>query len=234
MKNQFLMRNTPLHILFILILLNACTRESKNNSVLVSTDTIVHKKTIVVYETETVKVIKTPVIIDQTRVEKPITPEAPKPIQPVKRKKNPTKKIQPLPVYKFPTDTEYHYYSNKKISVKISPWKNEERSILLFDYDRNITYTFEDVRHSYSYFTELSYHPNGAVSIAVTHLNPGASMYWYETEIQFTEYNIPITKKSTQFPTELDNPPSIQYWNVQKKQWVDQLTIECQPPPQKQ
>ncbi len=223
----------PTSILFFLLFLNACTHKSKNNSGALNTDTIIHKKTIVVYETETVKVIKTPVIIEQTQVEKPTTTEPIQPKQPVKRKEIPTKKTKPLPVYKFPTDTEYHYYSNKKISVKISPWKNEERSILLFDYDRNITYTFEDVRHSYSFFTELKYHPNGAVSTAITHINPGASMYWYETEIQFTEYNIPVTKKSTQFPMELDNPPSVQYWNVQKKQWVDQLTVECQPAPSK-
>lgn len=227
------MNGVPTSILLFLLLLNACTHESKNTSGALNTDTIIHKKTIVVYETETVKVIKTPVIIEQTQVEKPTTTEPIQPKQPVKRKEIPTKKPKPLPVYKFPTDTEYHYYTNKKISVKISPWKNEERSILLFDYDRNITYTFEDVRHSYSYFTELSYHPNGAVSTAVTHMNPGASRYWYETEIQFTEYNIPITKKSTQFPMELDNPPTLQYWNVQKKQWVDQLTVECQPPPSK-
>lgn len=224
---------TPTSILFFLLLLNACTHESKNNSGALNTDTIIHKKTIVVYETETVKVIKTPVIVEQTLTEKP-TPEKPvKPQKPEIRKEIPVKKTTPLPVYKFPVDTEYHYYKNKKISVKISPWKNEKRSILLFDYDRNITYLFEDVRHSYSYYTELSYHPNGAVSKAVTHMNPGASMYWYETEIQFTEYNIPITKKSTQFPMELDNPPTLQYWNVQKKQWVDQLTVECQPPPEK-
>jgi ribosomal protein S12 methylthiotransferase accessory factor YcaO len=62
-------------------------------------------------------------------------------------------------------------------------------------------------------------------------MNPGASRYWYETEITFSSTNQPLTKVDTQMPMEHLTPTDKEYWDEKKKQWVKQLTIECQPVP---
>lgn len=204
-----------------------------------STDTVYHKKTVVVYETETVHVHKQKVYVEpeikekttpplpvkEKKKEKPATP----PVKPA-----PVKKAPSLPVVQLPKDTEYVYYKNpKRISVKISPWKNEKRTLQLFAPNGTVTYTFEDVRHSYVSTTELRFREDGSVDKAGVHLNPGASMYWYETEYTFSNTNEPLSYTSRQFPERSIELPDTYLWDSRHKKWVKQQTIECQPTPQK-
>lgn len=135
----------------------------------------------------------------------------------------------PKPMPSIPkNDTTYHYYSNGKLSVKITPWYEGTRKLFFYDLKGSQTFELEDVRHSYSITTQLKFHPNGAASKAEIHNNPGASRYWYETEITFDTTNEPLVKSSRQMPPEhLDleeNLPS--FWNKQKQQWIKQEIVK--------
>jgi|GEM_PF-1203014 len=220
--------------ILIMALIWGCTPE--NNGTTQDTDTVYHRKKVIVYETETVQVHKRQVVIEHTDTVQQLKKTTPQPIKKITTpnpvKKTPEKKPVKTPVYKMPTDTQYVYYSNsKKISVKTSPWKNDQRTIQLFDMNGQLTYTFEDKHFSYSIITILKHRPNGSVESANTSMNPGASRYWYETEITFSSTNQPLTKVDTQMPMEHLTPTEKEYWDEKKKQWVKQLTIECQPVP---
>jgi len=62
-------------------------------------------------------------------------------------------------------------------------------------------------------------------------MNPGASRYWYETTIQFDENNQPLNKVSKQMPSEsvLEAMGETYLWSSQKKDWILQEVIQCQP-----
>lgn len=142
----------------------------------------------------------------------------------LKQKETPQKQKPRTPA----NDTTYHYYTNGKISVKITPWQESKRQLYFYDLKGVKTFELEDVRHSYSITTHLKFHPNGAASKAEIHNNPGASRYWYETKITFDTTNEPLVKYSRQMPPEhLDlegNLPS--FWNKQKQQWVKQEIVK--------
>lgn len=116
---------------------------------------------------------------------------------------------------------KFYYKNSKRISVIITPWLDGKRTITLFDTLGNETYRFKDVRLSYSNTTEIKeFHQNGAVSKINNHLNPGASMYWYDTDIYFDINNEPISKMELRQPASLDdymNGKSI--WNKKTKSW---------------
>lgn len=125
-------------------------------------------------------------------------------------------------------DTTYHFYTNGALSVKITPWSEDSRNIYFYDGRGVQTFHLEDVRKSYSTTTSLKFHPNGAVSVAEIHDNPGASMYWYETEITFDTLNEPLVKYRRQMPPEhLDIEENLPWlWNKQKRQWVKQEIVK--------
>ncbi len=156
----------------------------------------------------------------------------------IKKKTEPpvVKKVTPSP-QKSPmeSDTLYHYYSNGKISVKITPWQEGRRKSFFYDLYGAETFQIEDVRLSYSVTTQLKFHPNGAVSKAEIHSNPGASRYWYESTITFSTTNDPLLKYSRQMPQEridLDEQKPM-FWNKQKKEWMRQEIVQEQPVPEK-
>lgn len=115
-----------------------------------------------------------------------------------------------------------HFYKNKKLSVKIEPWNEEQNRVIHFyNNTGEETYTLEDSRLSYSVITELSFHPNGAVSMANTSVNPGASQYWYKQTITFDENNYPLQRTSHRMPYE-DLQATIKkpkVWNRERKVW---------------
>jgi hypothetical protein len=124
-------------------------------------------------------------------------------------------------------DTIKHFYVNKKISVLITPWKDGKRQYFLYDLYGNVTYEMEEIRLSYQQSISLKFHENGAVSAAKINLNPGASRYWYETEITFDSVNEPIHKKSVQLPVEsvvqyMEKP---EMWDRMNKRWIKQEII---------
>lgn len=116
---------------------------------------------------------------------------------------------------------KFYYKNSKRISVIVTPWLDGKRTVTLFDTLGNETYRFNDVRLSYSNTTEIKeFHQNGAVSKMHNHINPGASMYWYDTDIYFDINNVPISKMELRQPASLDdymNGKSL--WNKETKSW---------------
>ena len=136
----------------------------------------------------------------------------------IKKDTLPPKKKKPA----VKNDTLYHYNKNKKPSVKISPWKDGERMIWLYDERSRVTYTFNDEHRGYSRTTELTFQENGAVKVATTHFNPGASRHWYETYTTFSPSNEPLTQVQQQFPIEYIDMTENHtlYWDKEKGDWV--------------
>jgi len=153
-------------------------------------------------------------------ISKPQT-EKTTPSKPKKKTTNPTVILIPK------DDTTFHKYKNGKISVKIFPWRDSKRKIILYNPKGEKTYEFEDIRLSYSNHTTLKFRNDGSVESSNTHMNPGASMYWYETDITFDNYNTPLVKKETEMPmTRLDRMQLPYFWNKEKNQWVQQEIIK--------
>jgi hypothetical protein len=65
-------------------------------------------------------------------------------------------------------------------------------------------------------------------------MNPGASMYWYETITRFDEYNTPTTEESHQYPEKLstlmDENNNIKFWDKSNKKWITQQVMPCNAP----
>ena len=131
-------------------------------------------------------------------------------------------------------DTTYHYYVNKKVSVKIHPWKDGRRAIELFDLYGKKTFQTEDINLSYSQFNHLSFHENGGVKKIKQSFNPGASMYMYESVMEFGTTNEPSVMYKSQWPASLDEMMEAQipwFWNKRTGQWVKQeIVIEQEVP----
>lgn len=139
------------------------------------------------------------------------------------------KVIKPVPNYKAETnDTTYYYYNTGKVSVKITPWQQGKRNLLIFNRQSQLTYQIENVRSSYSVNTELKFKGNGSISEVKTHTNPGASMYWYESTITFSDSNEPEWKNDERFPQNSVTMPgsNASYWDKAKQTWVKQQAME--------
>jgi hypothetical protein len=124
-------------------------------------------------------------------------------------------------------DTIKYFYTNKKISVLVHPLKDGKRQYLVFDQRGNVTFEMESIRLSYSQSIDLRFHENGAVRLAKINFNPGASMYWYETEITFDENNYPLKKIERQMPpsSAADELNNRYFWNKDEKKWIKQEII---------
>lgn len=150
----------------------------------------------------------------------------------------PTPKENPLPKSNnsFNQGKVYYYQTlAKQKSVEITAWQEDgKRKIYFLNPTGDTTYTIEDIRRSYSYTTELvKFHTGGACALAKISMNPGASMYWYETEITFDENNNPLWKREMQFPQE-STAQSLNnkwWWNAKNKTWVKQEIIKEQEVP---
>jgi hypothetical protein len=169
--------------------------------------------------------------------------EKPQPVEPVELPpQEPTLNPQPkkIEIVKPVTTEEketVHYYNPRmgknKVSVRISPWKDGRRKMYLYDPFGNVTFEREDVRLGYSDTATIKkFHDNGAVAVLYIHMNPGASMYWYETTITFSINNEPEWKTSLQQPATLeDHLNSKYYWDKKTKTWKKQEIIREQPVP---
>jgi hypothetical protein len=166
-------------------------------------------------------------------------------IHPIVKKDSAKKEIktitQPSPskketaIVKPKNDTTFHYYINGKVSVKIHPWKNEKRTIELFDLYGNLTFRTEDINMSYSIFNHLHFHSNGAVSKIEESMNPGASMYMYKSIMTFSTTNNPEVRTNHKWPSTLEDEMESQipwFWDKKTMQWVKQEIIyETNTPP---
>ncbi len=124
-------------------------------------------------------------------------------------------------------DTTRYYYEIGKLSVLITPWNNGKRSILFYDPKGALTYQQNDVRLSYTVTTQLQFRKNGSVEKADIHENPGASRYWYQAVITFSDSNEPEWQTSQQMPVEsLADRSNSYYWDKKAGKWIKQ---EAQP-----
>lgn len=174
---------------------------------------------------DSMQVLKTGDVKDTVVVDTTIKITQTKVILPPKEKPKPTTK----PVAPKPTnETILHKYVNGAVSVEITPWVNDERNVILYDLYGKETFRMEEVRHSYTIRAELVFAPNGSVSKAIVHTNPGASMYWYESEITFDTTNGPTGKIDHRYPQSLDDimGEKWQYWDKKTKTWKVQEVME--------
>jgi hypothetical protein len=149
-----------------------------------------------------------------------------KPVVTTPKKTEPKPPVKPV---KLTNDTIYHYYVNKKVSVRLDPWKNDERKVHFYDLQGVETFNLTEINKSYSETVFLKFAPNGSVATAEIHNNPGASMYWYETEIKFSTTNEPLSKISHRMPfssmDQMTNEKWV-YWNKRTGQWEEQQQME--------
>lgn len=74
---------------------------------------------------------------------------------------------------------------------------------------------------SYHHHAEIKHkHPNGAIAEISVHLNPGASMYMYETTYYFDTENQPLRKVSSKYPSTLEEMMDAEsIWDKETKSW---------------
>lgn len=149
----------------------------------------------------------------------------------VRRPSVPKEEPQPEPpkTRPVPNEEERKYYSNGKLSVLISPWKEGRRTWKLYDLYGNETIELEEVRLSYSVSYDARFHPNGAVQVIHFSENPGAANFWYEGEMEFSTTNEPITRRVRRMPVEsLEEMVHRKwvYWDKRTKSWREQETME--------
>jgi hypothetical protein len=129
-------------------------------------------------------------------------------------------------------DTMYHYFSNGNLSVKIEPM-SDRQLIRIYNLKGEEVYQLENVRMSYSVSNKITFRANGSVEKVNTHTNPGASMYFYESEILFDTDNTPTFMRSFRKPTmSINDAMGDKYlWDINKGGWVKQEIVACQPVP---
>jgi hypothetical protein len=158
-----------------------------------------------------------------TQPSSPRTPDKPKPL-PKKEEPSVTQSSARS------TDTIKYWYTMqpKRVSVLVTPWKDGRRSWYFYDPFGNITFEQEDVNLSYHIYSDIiRFHDNGAVDQFHIHLNPGASMYMYDTQMTFSINNQPEWKTENKHPSTLEEMTNNQYyWDKKTKTWKKQ---EVQP-----
>jgi hypothetical protein len=128
------------------------------------------------------------------------------------------------------TDTLFYYLNDGRISVSLSPWENGRRNIDIYDMHGNVSMTLEEARLSFQVYHELVFRENGSLEKVISSMNPGASRYYYRSEISFTGINEPSWKVEEALPAEgLDYRKKF-FWSKKKQDWVQQEVISCDPP----
>ncbi|MFN4123942.1 MAG: hypothetical protein ACK4GL_11650 [Flavobacteriales bacterium] len=169
---------------------------------------------------------------------KPSPKEEPKPVKEIKRepiekpvvdkKKETTPNQKPV----AENDTIYHYFSNRKLSVKVHPFMNGRRKIQVYNLvSGKVNIELEDVRLSYSVSHRLRFRPDGSLEKVNVHENPGASRYWHECEMTFSNTNEPQWQTCEQLPMDQLRFPDKYFWNKATGQWVKQEAVKEQPVP---
>lgn len=209
--------------LFAFFFLCSCADESSTNVSNPSLDSLrseirelkeLLKRDSVPVKADTVVVTKIPIV---TVPKEEVLDDEPKPEK--KKKEETPEEIKPLKAANEPT---LHKYKNGKLSVKITKWNDDgHRFIYFYNAKGEESFSLEDINLSYSVFTHLSFHSNGAASIANISMNPGASQYWYEDHITFDEDNYPLEKSSHRMPYgDLEESLKLpEAWNRETKQW---------------
>lgn len=127
-------------------------------------------------------------------------------------------------------DSLFHYLSDGRISVTLSPWHNGRRNVDIYDMHGKILMTLEEARLSFQVHHELFFRENGALEKVVSSMNPGASRHYYRSEILFTGINEQSWKVEETLPAESLDYRKKYFWNKEKQSWIQQEVISCNPP----
>jgi hypothetical protein len=133
-----------------------------------------------------------------------------------------------------PTDTTYYYFQDGTLSMVESPWTGGYKTYQIFGKANKPVYEIVDARHSFSTSTTFTFYENGAVKSAQIHTNPGASLYFYETEIRFDRTNVPMSKKTRRSPAQSieDSMGETFLWKADPGIWIKQEIMECYAVPE--
>lgn len=125
------------------------------------------------------------------------------------------------------TDTVFYRFTDGRVSVKVCPFIQNERTILIFNPFGEIVYTLTDTRKSYSVTNQLKFRANGSIQEVRQRTNPDAGRFWSECMITFSEENNPQRKHCNQMPAEtlLDAMGKVYYWDKAKKSWIAQKSL---------
>jgi hypothetical protein len=131
-------------------------------------------------------------------------------------------------------DTIYHYFKEGKISVKISPRLDGRQLVFIYGKKGELQLQLESVFLSYSVSHVLKFRADGSLEKIVEHHNPGASMYWSECELAFSQWNEPQWKSCQQYPVRSieDYTNNRYYWEKKSKTWAKQEIVKEQAVPQ--
>lgn len=127
-------------------------------------------------------------------------------------------------------DTTYYYYTNKKVSVKVAPWKDGNQTILFYNYAGQVTYTLENSRNHGTTSNELKFRPDGSVESVAGSTMPDGGIYGYKSTTTFSNLNVPEWRTSEKYPMTTLELPIKYYWDAKTGQWKRQETQECNPP----
>lgn len=147
----------------------------------------------------------------------------------IDKTENKKEKLETVPTTEnLEVDTIFYFYKNsKKTSVIIYPAVNGRTAIEFFDPFGKKTFEMEEVRLSYSVgINFIKWHENGSVEQIEEHVNPGASIHFYENTYYFDINNNPTWKSTFQYPPELDSRKDY-YWKDNK--WILQEAMEGMP-----
>ncbi len=126
-------------------------------------------------------------------------------------------------------DTTYYYFQDGSISMVESPWAGGYKTYQIFGSTNKPIYEIVDARHSFTTSTTFAFYENGAVKSAQIHNNPGASLYFYETEIRFDRTNVPMSKKTRRTPAQSieDSMGETFLWKADPGVWIKQEVMKC-------
>ncbi len=126
------------------------------------------------------------------------------------------------------SDTLFYKFTDGRLSVKVHPWQNGKQIIEVFSVQGDVVYTMENARLSYQVSNTLHFRPDGSLDKVKSHMNPGASLYWYESITRFDTDNQPSWMMTYQYPqmSALDAMGEKYLWKRSEKRWVKQEYIE--------
>lgn len=142
-------------------------------------------------------------------------------------------KFKPVEVAMPLNDTVIYYYRDRRISVKVFPEVNGRQQIVVYAPNGDAVYETETVRLSYQVSNQFKFRDDGSLELIKSSMNPGASLYWYESVTAFDVDNEPLYMQSFRHPYEsvTDAMGDKYLWNKLERKWVKQeLIIETNVP----
>jgi len=130
-------------------------------------------------------------------------------------------------------DTLIYHFAGGGVSVKVFPWVDSKQLIEIYSLQGGVVITLENINLSYQVSNTLHFRSDGSLERVNEHFNPGASLYWYETETRFEPDNEPAWKITYRYPQMgIEDSMGEKYlWNRSQKRWVKQeIVIETIQP----